>query len=175
MKVRNGIGDDGDGGDEEFAVPAGLGDPTSWPTGTLLAMAGRLVERAWNRRLAELGITASGVAILFALAQGPRGQAELAAAVRMSEQAMGRGIDRLEGHGFVERRRHPSDRRRSLVSATTAGREALRMSLYGRPGEASVFDQLADHQRLRADLLALITLLDTAKSGAPETDDASAR
>jgi DNA-binding MarR family transcriptional regulator len=172
MKVSN---SSIDGADEEFAVPAEMGDPASWPTGTLLAMAGRLVERAWNRRLAELETTASGVAILFALQQGPRGQAELAAAVRMSEQALGRGIDRLEGHGFVERRRHPSDRRRSLVSATSTGREALRMSLHGRPGEASVFDQLTDHQRLRADLLHLITLLDTTNSGAPATDHGSSR
>jgi DNA-binding MarR family transcriptional regulator len=82
----------------------------------------------------------------------------------MSEQAMGRGIDRLERQGFVERRAHLSDRRRSLVSVTEAGRETLCMSLHGRPGEASVFDQLTDHQRLRADLLQLITLLDAETS-----------
>jgi DNA-binding MarR family transcriptional regulator len=172
MTVRNSIGD---GGGDEFAVPAGMGDPASWPTGTLLAMAGRLVERAWNRRLAELGVTASGVAILFAVQEGPRGQAELAVAIRMSEQALGRGIDRLERQGFVDRRAHPSDRRRSLVSATKAGHETLRAALHGRPGEPSVFDQLTDHQRLRTDLLGLISLLDTAKSGSPGTDEASAR
>ncbi len=34
-------------------------------------------------------------------------------------------VDKLEAHGLVERRPHPDDRRRKLVTLTTAGREAI--------------------------------------------------
>jgi DNA-binding MarR family transcriptional regulator len=144
---------------DEFAVPAGMGEPAAWPTGTLLAMAGRMAERAWNRRLTELGVTASGVALLLALAEGPASQAELATTNRMSAQATGRGIERLERGGLVERRRHPGDRRRAVVTRTPAGAQVLQAALRGQPGEAPIFDQLDDHHRLRTDLLQLITLL----------------
>jgi DNA-binding MarR family transcriptional regulator len=34
-------------------------------------------------------------------------------------------VDKLEAHGLVERQLHPDDRRRKLVSLTTAGRDAI--------------------------------------------------
>lgn len=144
----------------DITVPAALGDPESWPTGTLVATVGRLIERAWNRRLSDAGITASGVGVLLALGDGPRSQAELATANRVSEQSMGRAIDRLERQGLLSRQPHDTDRRRVVVSRTGRGDAALRAALHGQPGATSVFDQLPDHGRLRADLIQLIHLLD---------------
>ena len=34
-------------------------------------------------------------------------------------------VDKLEAHGLVERLPHPEDRRRKLVTLTTAGQEAI--------------------------------------------------
>ncbi len=34
-------------------------------------------------------------------------------------------VDKLEAHGLVERRPHPDDRRRKLVTLTTAGQDAI--------------------------------------------------
>lgn len=145
---------------DELARSIDLDDPERWPTGTLLAAAGRLVERSWNRRLAGLGITASGVAVLLAVQHGPHSQAELAVTARVSQQSMGRTLDRLERQELIERRPHTSDRRRVLVHQTDAGREALRAALRGHPGEAPVFDRLPNHHRFRADLISLIDLLE---------------
>jgi hypothetical protein len=79
-----------------------MGTPESWPTGTLLAAAGRPAEQAWNRRLAALGVTATGISALITLEGGPRSQAELAAADRITEQSTGRTIDRLERQGLTD-------------------------------------------------------------------------
>lgn len=144
----------------ESSVPRELGAPESWPTGTLLAAVGRLAERAWNRRLAELGVTATGISVLIALEDGPRSQAELAAATHVTGQSMGRTIDRLERQALVERRPHPTDRRRIAVSRARRGDEVLGTALHGQPGTASAFDRLPDQDRLRADLILLIKLLD---------------
>lgn len=142
-------------------APPGMDtDLESWPTGMLLTRCGRLSERAWNRRLADLGITASGVEVLLALRNGPQSQAELAAANRTSEQSMGRTIDRLERRELVGRQPHPTDRRRTVVSTTITGERTLHAALHGRPSAASVFDRLPDHDRFRSDLIRLINLLD---------------
>lgn len=34
-------------------------------------------------------------------------------------------VDKLKAHGLVERQLHPDDRRRKLVTLTTAGRDAI--------------------------------------------------
>ena len=147
--------------DDDARVPDELGDPATWPTGTLVATAGRLVEAEWNRRLAALGITSTGVGVLIALADLSRSQIELAHATRVSGQSMGRTIDRLERAGLVARQAHETDRRRTLVHRTESGTRMLHSALSGGgPGAASVFDQLPDPDRFRADLIRLIGLLD---------------
>ncbi len=52
------------------------GEP--WPTGALLAMAARLIEQAWNRRLDGLGLSAAAASVLIALDRGPFSQTQLA-------------------------------------------------------------------------------------------------
>lgn len=132
----------------------------SWPTGALLAMAARLIEQAWNRRLAGLEISGAGTSVLIALDGGPLSQTELAALCRVTGQTMSRALDRLERTGLVRREADPTDRRRAQVQRTHRGSEVLRTALQGEPEAQSVFDQLPDPQRFRHDLMRLIAVLE---------------
>lgn len=132
----------------------------AWPTGALLAMAARLIEQAWNRRLVSLGISAAGASVLIALDRGPLSQTQLAAQCRVTGQTMSRTLDRLERDGLVHRGSHPTDRRRTEVKRTDHGTEVLQTALHGHAGAPSIFDQLADPQRFRSDLLCLIEALE---------------
>jgi DNA-binding MarR family transcriptional regulator len=134
------------------------GDP--WPTGTLLAMAARLIEQAWNRRLADLGISAVDVGVLIALEEGPLSQTQLAARCRVAGQTMSRTLDRMEGAGLVHRAHHPTDRRRHEVKRTDQGTTVLRSALHGQPEAQSIFNELHDPERFRNDLLHLIEVLE---------------
>lgn len=51
---------------------------------------------------------------------------ELAERAGITKQVMGRFIDDLESHGYVERMPHPSDRRARVVRLTDRGRSASR-------------------------------------------------
>jgi DNA-binding MarR family transcriptional regulator len=101
-------------------------DMDKWPTGRLLSTAARLVEHAWNERLASIGITHAGIIALDVLAsQGPMTQAQLASIVRVQAQTMGKTLSRLESHGHVERVRNVKDRRSHLVTLSDAGRVVI--------------------------------------------------
>lgn len=62
---------------------------------------------------------------LFQLRHGPMTLTELAEANRVDAPYATLIVDKLEAHGLVERQRHPDDRRRKLVTLTTAGRDAI--------------------------------------------------
>lgn len=53
----------------------------------------------------------------------------LADRAQMAKQSMGYLVDYLEQHGYLERRRDPSDRRASLISLTEQGWAVVRASL----------------------------------------------
>ncbi len=137
----------------------------AWPTGALLAMAARLIEQAWNRRLVSLGISAAGASVLIALDRGPLSQTQLAAQCRVTGQTMSRTLDRLQRDKLVHRGPHPTDRRRTEVKRTNHGTEVLQTALHGHAGASSIFDQLADPQRFRSDLLCLIEALERPNRG----------
>lgn len=99
-----------------------------WPTGRLLSVAARAVERSWHAGLAELGLTHAGLIVLDMLSGGPLAQVELADRARVRAQTMSRTIDTLEASGLVRRRAHPGDRRTRIVERTAAGEEALALS-----------------------------------------------
>ncbi len=52
------------------------------------------------------------------LHNAPMGPCQLAEKLQMSPAGITKLVDRLEGKGLVKRRRHPADRRRSVVSIT---------------------------------------------------------
>jgi DNA-binding MarR family transcriptional regulator len=72
------------------------------------------------------------------LHERPRPAGEIATEVGLTPAAVTSLIDRLEGRGFVERRRSEADRRQVLVAMTDAARKAT-MRYYGplaKDGEA---------------------------------------
>ena len=62
---------------------------------------------------------------LFQLRHGAMTLSELAEANKVDAPYATLIVDKLEGHGLVERRPHPEDRRRKLVALTTEGRRAI--------------------------------------------------
>jgi DNA-binding MarR family transcriptional regulator len=63
--------------------------------------------------------------ILFQLRDGPATLSQLAEANGVDAPYATLIVDKLETHGLVERRPHPDDRRRKLVTLTAAGHSAL--------------------------------------------------
>jgi DNA-binding MarR family transcriptional regulator len=63
--------------------------------------------------------------ILFQLRHGAMTLTELAAANGVDAPYATLIVDKLEAHGLVERQLHPDDRRRKLVTLTSAGRDAI--------------------------------------------------
>lgn len=63
--------------------------------------------------------------ILFQLRDGPCTLSELAEANHFDAPYATLVVDKLEGHGLVERQPHPDDRRRKLVTLTAAGHSAV--------------------------------------------------
>jgi DNA-binding MarR family transcriptional regulator len=96
-----------------------------------LAMA---VSRLRSRIRIEAGLRSTGIPIsqLAVLAriidEGPMTAAALAAGEHVTQQAIAQSLATLKGRGLVEKQADPSDGRKSLVSATAAGRK-LRESL----------------------------------------------
>ena len=87
-----------------------------------LMSAARGIRRAYDLRLAELGLNLSEASLLaYAAESGPLMQAELAKQLGVGKAAMGSLVDALESRGLVERCPQPSDRRVWLVSITGAG------------------------------------------------------
>jgi DNA-binding MarR family transcriptional regulator len=63
--------------------------------------------------------------ILFQLRDGPATLRQLAEANGVDAPYATLIVDKLEAHGLVERRPHPDDKRRKLVTLTAAGRDAI--------------------------------------------------
>jgi DNA-binding MarR family transcriptional regulator len=111
---------------------------------TLMATS-RAIRRAYDLRLAEIGLNLSEAMLLaYVDQQGAMTQTQLADRMSMGRPAMGAVVDALERRGLVERRRHATDRRVWLVAPTDAAR--------------SVVDQIATiDQALRTQLRAGIS------------------
>jgi DNA-binding MarR family transcriptional regulator len=76
--------------------------------------------------------------VLFQLRAGPLTHRDLAELNQTTAPYISVIVDKLEAHGLVERRPHPDDGRRKLVSITPAGFDAIATAeaiLY-RPPEA---------------------------------------
>ena len=62
---------------------------------------------------------------LFRLRSGPMTLRQLAGVIGADAPYTTLVVDKLEAQGLVERRAHPEDRRRKLVTLTPAGQEAI--------------------------------------------------
>lgn len=95
-------------------------------TGYLLSRLGFYASRQFAQRLESLGLTPRMWGALNVLDhEGEVSQQQLGKAIGMDPSSMVAAIDELEAKGWVERRRHPSDRRAHALHITEAGRETL--------------------------------------------------
>src|SRR5207248_880224 len=94
---------------------------------SLLASDLRVVLGRLMRRLrAEHRFSLSHGAVLGRLDRdGPQSTVELAAAERVRPQSMGQTLAELEAQGLISRRPDETDRRRTLLELTDAGRRTL--------------------------------------------------
>ncbi|WP_405135631.1 MarR family transcriptional regulator [Nocardia sp. NBC_01388] len=136
----------------------------------------RFVE-AHNRRgelAAALGFRLGGGRgkILFQLREGPATLRELADANGVDAPYTTLIVDKLEAHGLVERRPHPDDRRRKLVTLTAAGHAAIATAdtILLRPPPA-IRELPAEDL---GQLTGLLTRLLEADAAAPEEPELSA-
>lgn len=138
-----------------LSILAVMPEMESWPAGRLLSTAARVVEHAWNEKLAGMGLSHAWVIALDVLAAtGPVTQTRLARIVRVQAQTMGKTLMRLESHGHISRARSVSDRRSQAVSITDAGSAAL---VKARELERMVLStDDVDTDTLRRELLALV-------------------
>ncbi len=134
-----------------------------WSLGRLLSMAARLVEQDWDNWLAGRGMNHAGLLALHVLERGPHAQRELAAACMVEEQTMSRVLDRLERAGHVTRQRDPRDRRRHVVRATAAGRQAYRAAIDSDVANTLIARQVEEPGTFRRMLVQLIAGLLAAR------------
>ncbi len=72
-----------------------------------------------ERAAARFGVARADLRCLDVLtSRGPLRPSDLGAAVRLTSGGLSIALDRLERAGYVERRRHPTDRRGVIVEAT---------------------------------------------------------
>lgn len=119
-----------------------------------------------NRLIADrMGVTASDLDCLHVLNErGPATAAELAPLVGLTPGAVSRMIDRLDAAGCVERADDPHDRRRVLITPTSAG--LARIAAYYDGLTARSHDDL---EVLGADELeALLRFLDRSRRSVAE-------
>lgn len=87
--------------------------------GYLIHEADRLLNREYDRRMRDLGLTRAQWWVLAQLYfnEGIT-QSELADVLGMSKAALGGLLDRLEANGWLERRAHRDDRRAKCLYRT---------------------------------------------------------
>ncbi len=92
----------------------------------LLARAQQAGVRFWTQALADTNLTAVQAMVLNFLGQEDSTTArELSERTGLDTATLTGVIDRLEASGWIERRRHPSDRRAIHICLTDQGREIV--------------------------------------------------
>jgi MarR family transcriptional regulator, transcriptional regulator for hemolysin len=96
-----------------------LGAPPRQTTEALLMATSRALRRAYDNRLAGIGLKLSEAYLLGHVhTHGPMTQTQLAEWLGIGRAATGTLIDTLEDKGLVARSAHPADRRVWLVAST---------------------------------------------------------
>ena len=95
-------------------------------TGYLISRLGFYASKHFAERLATVGLTPRMWGAMNMLDhEGDVTQQQLGRAIGMDPSSMVSTIDELEAKAWVERRRHPTDRRAYALHITDAGRETL--------------------------------------------------
>lgn len=130
----------------------------NWSTQRLLSTAARLVEHKVNQELAALEVTHAGMLVLKVLYdRGTTTQVDLAKALHVQRQTVGKTLERLEAAGYIERNRPDTDRRSLVVTITSSGRAVLRG--VERTDHHLGLESREEHLELRALLQNVITAL----------------
>ena len=127
--------------------------------GLLLAMLGHVAMRRLRDVHTAFGMTPRQFRVLALLREhGSMGQKELGQAAGAEPSILVTMLNPLEADGLIARRRDPQDRRRHVVSITSAGDQHLtRAAQAHRDAEDALFSGLDDDRRelLRQLLLEL--------------------
>ena len=106
--------------------------------GYLLADNSRLLRRAFDERVRELGVTSPQARLLLNLERHPgRNQTYYAEQLEIEPITLCRMVDRMEEAGLVERHADPDDRRARLLHLTGRSRgeiARIRAALHGLIG-----------------------------------------
>ncbi len=95
-------------------------------TGYLISRLGFYASKQFAERLATVGLTPRMWGAMNMLDhEGDVTQQQLGRAIGMDPSSMVSTIDELEANGWVQRRRHPTDRRAYALQITDAGRDTL--------------------------------------------------
>src|SRR5437879_11627240 len=125
--------------------------------GQSLTVAAAAAQSLARERLAPIGLTPRGWAVLSALAEGgSRPQIDLAAATGTDRTVMTYLLDDLEKQDLIERARDPSDRRSYQIHLTRRGEETHRRVASDLAAQADTLLRPLDalQRRRLADLLA---------------------
>jgi len=117
--------------------PPSQRDKPTGRVGQLLFVAQQAAQALATERLEPLGLSPRAWGVLSTLAEsGPLTQIELAAATSIDRTAMVYLLDELEEHSWVERVRHPQDRRAFLIHLTAGGQDMQRRAAAALAGAA---------------------------------------
>ncbi|GAB1689226.1 MarR family winged helix-turn-helix transcriptional regulator [Krasilnikovia sp. M28-CT-15] len=131
-------------------------------TGYVLIKLGEEALAAAERALAPLGLRAKHVNVLTLIETHRLSQQQLSTGIGLDRTTMVGLVDDLEAGGYATRERDPDDRRRYVVSPTTAGIAALRAAEKVLDEvEAAVFAGLSTAERRTLHQLATRALEST--------------
>ena len=108
---------------EDIPVPA-----DAWELSAQLRMTSQRLWRTFREKAGPNQLGASHTAVLGRLLEGSSTASELARAEGMRPQSMSETIAELTAAGLVSGAPDPADGRRTLISLTKAGWEAVRVS-----------------------------------------------
>jgi MarR family transcriptional regulator for hemolysin len=144
-----------------------VSESATQPLGVQLTRTAKVVSRAFDDALSEVGGSVPQWLVLLSLATGrPQIQRELAAAVGIEGPTLTHHLDRMERAGLVTRTRDPENRRVQRVVMTGEGEarfHALRSAVVAF--DARLRDGLAD-----ADVDRLAALLGHLRANVTETE-----
>ena len=128
-----------------------MGAASAWERrpGYLMSAVGAHVQIRFAELLAPYGLLPQHFGVLRRLTTNEGStQQEMADALHVRRAAMVGLVDELEAKGFIERRRHPLDRRANALHLTTAGRRLVaRISTAAEGLEAELMGRLSDDAR----------------------------
>jgi DNA-binding MarR family transcriptional regulator len=135
--------------DREIVPPAQLRDLVQWQVSKISTLGVRLTAALMPLQ------GRADFAILSALSEyGPLSQAELGRRLGLDRNDVNEVVNRLEGARSVDRRTDPSDRRRNIITITTAGRGELAvLVMHAEEVQDRLLEALDDEERAHLRML----------------------